>query len=305
MSYSQAQELQASSHFARADEEAASRLAAVKLSQPDGGNDAFVVSPATTAAGKQPSRQTLSGRALLGFVHDIAVAAFWDIKLLSGSLCMLFFQRVEALPQDLSDAANFAPLLALQSIDRFVTERLQAKLGHAEETHVKMQKETQKETPKEHADIEIITQSLLEFFFQSDMSLQSLGLLYVDAAKQRYGHALRDIQIKTAMPNTFAARFLATWEAKKRTHKICLLLHGSPEHNIDSILEHGVRGRAACNTRWLTSCPHTAAGYARGAQRMVVCATLLPKFGVADGSNIYTIDRDEHHLPLFVAERAV
>jgi cysteine synthase A len=75
-SYPRAQELQASSRFARADEEAASRLAAVKLSQ-SGGEDtssssASVDSPATpTNAGEQPSRGASSGRALPGVARDI------------------------------------------------------------------------------------------------------------------------------------------------------------------------------------------------------------------------------------------
>ena len=75
-SYPRAQELQASSRFARADEEAASRLAAVKLSQSGGEDDtssaASVVSPATpTAGGEQPSRAASSGRALPGVARDI------------------------------------------------------------------------------------------------------------------------------------------------------------------------------------------------------------------------------------------
>lgn len=129
-----------------------------------------------------------------------------------------------------------------------------------------------------------------------------LGLLYADAAEQQFGDVLCDIQVNTALSETLAARFMAAWDAAKDTHDIHLLLHGSPEENVDSILKHGVRGRAGCNTRWLTSCPNTAVGYACDAQRIIVCATLLPKQATANGSYIFTINRDEHHVPLFVAQ---
>ena len=141
----------------------------------------------------------------------------------------------------------------------------------------------------------------------SSQRTELLGLLYADEAKQQFGDALRNIQVNTAMPETHAARFMAAWEAAMATHEIRLLLHGSPEENVDSILKHGLRGRAECNTRWLTSCTRTAARYARGAQRITVCATLLPKGATGEvglPGPIFTINRDEHHVPLFVAQRA-
>ena len=75
MAQPHAQELQASSRFARDEEETTSRLAAVKLSQTGGEDDASstssVVSPSTPTAGEQPSREASGGRALPGVADDV------------------------------------------------------------------------------------------------------------------------------------------------------------------------------------------------------------------------------------------
>ena len=218
-----------------------------------------------------------------------------EASLLVDSLSTVVSRRVKALRQSISDAVNAAcsPPLALWRLaaTSAVTARAavleRIPFRRMKKVHVEVQTETL--TLKVHQEVQTLTQT------------ESLGLHYIDTAKRLYGTALGNIEINTKVPAALATRFATAWTAAMDTHDVRLLLHGSPEHNIDSILEHGVRGRAACNTRWLTSCPITAAGYARGAQRMVVCATLLPKVGVDSG--IFTINRDEHHLPLFVAQR--
>jgi hypothetical protein len=90
---------------------------------------------------------------------------------------------------------------------------------------------------------------------------------------------------------------------------IHLLLHGTPEENVDSILASSLRGRAVCNTRWFSNSVDIAGQYARGASRLIIFAVFRPlgaPYGYAlphGCPTIYTLREDAHHVPLFVARR--
>jgi hypothetical protein len=93
---------------------------------------------------------------------------------------------------------------------------------------------------------------------------------------------------------------------------IQLLLHGTPEQNVDSILATSLRGRPHCNTRWFSNSVDVASQYARGASRIIIFAVFKPVVQVYPGywyvsppdhPTIYTLTVDAHHVPLFVARR--
>ena len=85
----------------------------------------------------------------------------------------------------------------------------------------------------------------------------------------------------------------------KETHEVDVLLHGSPEHNVDSILrrslsvQHSRHGSAF----WLTEHLATAQGYMNGATRVVGFAALRSK--AQNGAGIYVLNDPQHLLPLF------
>jgi hypothetical protein len=97
------------------------------------------------------------------------------------------------------------------------------------------------------------------------------------------------------------SRFAAARAATEHTHTVQLMLHGSPEANVDSILASSLRGRPGCNSRWLTSCEITAKGYMRGASRIVVFAVLTPKAPHSSPPYVHISTDDAHQVPLFVA----
>ncbi len=70
------------------------------------------------------------------------------------------------------------------------------------------------------------------------------------------------------------ARFAAAAKARAEDMVIDVMLHGTPEKNIDSILQTSLRGRARCGTCWFTDHLPTAAIYACGARRVIVFAVL-------------------------------
>ena len=104
-----------------------------------------------------------------------------------------------------------------------------------------------------------------------------------------------------AVDQPLSRRFAAALEEAKETHTVRFMLHGTAEHNVDSILQHGIRGNAGANMRWFTSCINTASQYTKGASRMVISAVLVPK----EYSNLHivTVNRDDHHLPILVGRR--
>ncbi len=96
-----------------------------------------------------------------------------------------------------------------------------------------------------------------------------------------------------AAPGTpLHTRFAAAAVASRGAKEVDIMLHGSPEHNVDSILQSSLRGR----TCWFTDDVGTAADYAYGAQRIIAFAVLRDK-GHAD--DVYTTQDPAHHLPLF------
>jgi hypothetical protein len=117
--------------------------------------------------------------------------------------------------------------------------------------------------------------------------------------------ALKDVRVNPAIvPGApLYERFAAAVDAAGDERRIELLLHGTYEHNIDSILASGLRGSLYCNTRWLTSCPRVASHYTRRAKRIVIFAVLNPKPCSSYPGKAYTVTVDSHHLPLFVARR--
>ena len=100
-------------------------------------------------------------------------------------------------------------------------------------------------------------------------------------------------------------RFIQAAEATADTHDLKYLLHGTADENVDSVLAEGLRPNPARGntTRWFTTCVQTSDQYAKGAQRRVVFAVLVDS--KQPQQSIFTIDRCEHHLPLFVARRRV
>jgi hypothetical protein len=104
----------------------------------------------------------------------------------------------------------------------------------------------------------------------------------------------------------------AAGSAAAAARHIHLLLHGTPEPNVNSILATSLRGRQYCNTRWFTNSVDIAGQYARGATRMIIFAVFRPlecAYGgyaglPAGGPTIYTLREDAHHVPLFVARRS-
>jgi hypothetical protein len=116
--------------------------------------------------------------------------------------------------------------------------------------------------------------------------------------------SLRDVRVNPAVVRGWPlfTRFTDAVEAAGASSRVMLLLHGTREENIDSILTSGLRGGLG-NLRWFTSCLGIASDYARGAQRVIICAVLRPMPCSSYPGKAYTIDIDAHHVPLFVARR--
>jgi hypothetical protein len=109
-----------------------------------------------------------------------------------------------------------------------------------------------------------------------------------------------------ARPNPHAApgtplhsRFAAAAAAPNKI--VDIMVHGTPEANVDSILQSSLRGRPGCGTCWFTDDLNTAAQYARGAKRMIAFAVLRDK---GHSYPIYTTSDAAHHLPLFEMDYA-
>ncbi len=121
--------------------------------------------------------------------------------------------------------------------------------------------------------------------------------------------ALKDVRVNPALARGWhlLERFAAAVEAAGDTRRIELLLHGTPEANVDSVLTTPLRACPHENARWFSNCVAIAQQYARGAQRQVIFAVLNPTaqpyggYGVYNRSTIYTSAEEAHHLPLFVA----
>lgn len=87
--------------------------------------------------------------------------------------------------------------------------------------------------------------------------------------------------------------------AEAAPHKVVdVMVHGTAEDNIDSIMQTSLRGRAGCGTCWFTDDIQVASGhgYAMGAQRIIGFAVLRDK---GHTHPIYTTKDPAHHLPLF------
>jgi hypothetical protein len=117
---------------------------------------------------------------------------------------------------------------------------------------------------------------------------------------------LKDVRVNPAVVRgaTLFERFTAAVESAGARCSVELLLHGTPEENVDSILTSPLRGWARSQLRYFSNCEATAAAYARGAPRQVIFAVLNPAKQPIYGSKaIFTISEEAHHLPLFVARR--
>ena len=123
-------------------------------------------------------------------------------------------------------------------------------------------------------------------------------------ASAQFKTSLADIKVNpAAAPNTHLwKRFNMAVASTSRTHVAKFVLHGTPEGNVDSVLAEGLRPNPARGntTRWFTTDVLTSDQYARGAQRRVVFAVLVKKQPRAETS-VFTIERCEHHLPLWRA----
>ena len=90
------------------------------------------------------------------------------------------------------------------------------------------------------------------------------------------------------------------------THEVDVLLHGSPEANVDSILRKGLCPqycKSGPGTFWLTKHYTTAQTYMRGAKRLVAFAVLRPKnwsYVVSPYEGVYTFNDARAILPMFV-----
>lgn len=106
----------------------------------------------------------------------------------------------------------------------------------------------------------------------------------IDVAVLQQKLASKFPQLATsAVPNPHAApgtplhsRF-ASAAAAAPDKVVDVLVHGTKDSNIDSILRSSLRGRAGCGTVWFTDDIHTANGYAGGAKRMIAFAVLRDK----------------------------
>jgi hypothetical protein len=103
-------------------------------------------------------------------------------------------------------------------------------------------------------------------------------------------------------------RFTAALQAAGGADAVKFLVHGTPEHNVDSILQSSLRGSPYGNRRWFTSCVRTARNHvlSRGSslQRMIIFAVLHPAPFVSSTyvrGTVFTITEDAHNVPLFVA----
>jgi hypothetical protein len=90
-------------------------------------------------------------------------------------------------------------------------------------------------------------------------------------------------------------RFAAAARARAEDMVIDVMVHGTPDANIDSILQTSLRGRA-CGTCWFTDNLPTASYYTCGARRIIAFAVLRDK---SDRNHICTTKDPAHHLPLF------
>jgi hypothetical protein len=113
----------------------------------------------------------------------------------------------------------------------------------------------------------------------------------------------------TARPNPHAApgtplhaRFAAAAVAAGSSKVVDIMLHGTPETNIDSILQTSLRSQHAYHLCWFTDTISKAVYYARGAKRIIAFAVLRDK---NDAEPICTTQDPAHHLPLMLMELKV
>jgi hypothetical protein len=120
---------------------------------------------------------------------------------------------------------------------------------------------------------------------------------------------LKDVHINPAIVRgaPLYERFAAAMEAAGDERRIEILLHGTPEQNVDSILTTPLRACPHENARWFSNCMNTAWLYACGAHRQVIFAVLNPKqvrpsgYRPSGSTYMYNSSEETHHLPLFVA----
>ena len=100
-----------------------------------------------------------------------------------------------------------------------------------------------------------------------------------------------------AAPGTPLHSRFAAAAAAAAPHKVVdVMVHGTHESNVDSILQSSLRGRESSGTCWFTDDINTASQYARGAQRLIAFAVLRDKNHT---QHIYPPSDPAHHLPLF------
>ena len=137
-------------------------------------------------------------------------------------------------------------------------------------------------------------------FISASSALDVAALERALAAK--FSHVSRSVRLNPhAQPGTpLHQRFVDAAAAAADSKVVDVMLHGTPEANIDSILQTSLRGRA-CGTCWFTDDHNTASSYADSASRMIAFAVLRNK---NDTNNIITTQHPAHHLPLFELQRA-
>ena len=101
----------------------------------------------------------------------------------------------------------------------------------------------------------------------------------------------------TSMHSAFEQRA----KALAATHEVDVLLHGSSESNVDSILRRSlsVQHSRHGSMFWLTDHLATAQGYMHGASRVVGFAVLRSKGATTPSPGIHVISDPTHLLPLF------
>jgi len=105
-----------------------------------------------------------------------------------------------------------------------------------------------------------------------------------------------------ALPGSHLHQRFASAVAAAPHMRVDVMLHGTHEANIASVLAQGLRrDRARSGGFWLTDCAVTAGQYARGASRLVAFAVLRP-VEAAGAASIYvlTLEQEALILPLFI-----